>query len=521
MMRPGVSCFVAHGCLLGVCRSSRGRRSPGWSVVPSSTRPTAVAPNFVVRVDADKFLLPLHNAVFGRTEAARRARAARRRDGGRGSTLVVTGEPVSARRRLARHRLAAEAEARGARVAFGRAWEVGGAPAFWPWSQALGELGLDLDELLGSASGGMASAQAPRRIRPRLRAVCPVDASPVVPSSTISTPPTSRASSSRWRSLVRHRAGGALLVVTSRESELHQRRELGELVGKLTREGSPFPSDASMRTTPQAGSQRRLPRRRLGGPPPQRGNPLFIEEPCASAWIASRPRRPRACRYPHRAPRRGSPPRHGRSSPSRRSSAGGVARRRWRLSVSARSTRSPPPRARGSSPECFRPWDVDAHESRAHFSHVLRCATRSMRRSRLPGARPCTPAAADSSKREAARRARRPAPARRGRDRDAERVARTVCSAAGVAGSRGTPRTRRRDDRERARTARRAPRRGHDAPARSRRGPTRPLRTATLGRGTRRARRLWARAKRSSGSRWTRRAALSYGRGGPHRRVDR
>jgi len=39
------------------------------------------------------------------------------------------------------------------------AWEVGGAPAYWPWSQALGELGLDLDELLGNASGDMASAQ--------------------------------------------------------------------------------------------------------------------------------------------------------------------------------------------------------------------------------------------------------------------------------------------------------------------------------------------------------------------------
>src|SRR6516164_2573684 len=118
--------------------------------------------------------------LFGRTEPlAAAARAIEEVALGRGGTLVVTGEPGIGKSALART-LGAEAEARGARVGFGRAWEVGGAPAYWPWSQALAELGLDLDELLGSASGAMASTQRLVAFDRVVRAVCAVDASPVV-----------------------------------------------------------------------------------------------------------------------------------------------------------------------------------------------------------------------------------------------------------------------------------------------------------------------------------------------------
>src|SRR5687768_508435 len=91
---------------------------------------------------------------------------------GRGGVLVVSGEPGIGKSALART-LASEAEARGARVGFGRAWEVGGAPAYWPWSQALSDLGLDLDDLLGSTSGQMASAQRVVAFDRVVRAVCP------------------------------------------------------------------------------------------------------------------------------------------------------------------------------------------------------------------------------------------------------------------------------------------------------------------------------------------------------------
>lgn len=59
---------------------------------------------------------------------------------GRGGVLLVTGEAGIGKTRLAR--LAAEeAESRGVTVVWGRCVEAEAAPPFWPWSQALRELG--------------------------------------------------------------------------------------------------------------------------------------------------------------------------------------------------------------------------------------------------------------------------------------------------------------------------------------------------------------------------------------------
>ncbi|HKA52279.1 MAG TPA: ATP-binding protein [Candidatus Binatia bacterium] len=55
---------------------------------------------------------------------------------GRGRLFLVVGEPGIGKTRLAEE-LAAEATRRGARVLWGRAWEGGGAPAYWPWTQML------------------------------------------------------------------------------------------------------------------------------------------------------------------------------------------------------------------------------------------------------------------------------------------------------------------------------------------------------------------------------------------------
>jgi DNA-binding SARP family transcriptional activator len=55
---------------------------------------------------------------------------------GRGRLLLLEGEPGIGKSRLA-DELAAVARDRGARVLVGRSWEAGGAPAFWPWVQAL------------------------------------------------------------------------------------------------------------------------------------------------------------------------------------------------------------------------------------------------------------------------------------------------------------------------------------------------------------------------------------------------
>ena len=55
---------------------------------------------------------------------------------GTGRLVLLTGEPGIGKSRLA-DELSAHAHARGATVLWGRCWEAGGAPAYWPWVQAL------------------------------------------------------------------------------------------------------------------------------------------------------------------------------------------------------------------------------------------------------------------------------------------------------------------------------------------------------------------------------------------------
>jgi DNA-binding SARP family transcriptional activator len=54
----------------------------------------------------------------------------------RGRLFLLVGEPGIGKSRLA-DELIADARARGASVVIGRCWEAGGAPAYWPWVQAL------------------------------------------------------------------------------------------------------------------------------------------------------------------------------------------------------------------------------------------------------------------------------------------------------------------------------------------------------------------------------------------------
>ncbi len=197
---------------------------------------------------------------------------------GRGATVVVSGEAGIGKSALARA-LAAQAEARGARVAFGRAWEAGGAPAYWPWSQALAELGLDLDELLGSASGEMARAQRVVGFDRVVRAVGKAFEAPVVlilddlHAADVASLELALAFA---RAIARRRV---LLVVTTRESELLERPELGDLVGKLTREGVAVP----LQRLGESATARWLSSVGFHGDASEvhrlsEGNPLFIQE---------------------------------------------------------------------------------------------------------------------------------------------------------------------------------------------------------------------------------------------------
>src|SRR5947207_13203071 len=55
---------------------------------------------------------------------------------GRGGLFVLSGEPGIGKTVLA-DALAARARGEGALVVWGRCWEGGGAPAYWPWVQVI------------------------------------------------------------------------------------------------------------------------------------------------------------------------------------------------------------------------------------------------------------------------------------------------------------------------------------------------------------------------------------------------
>lgn len=65
--------------------------------------------------------------------------------GGRGRLFLIAGEPGIGKTWLA-EQLASHAIQRGARVLWGRCWEGGGAPPFWPWTQMIRTLAEDRDE---------------------------------------------------------------------------------------------------------------------------------------------------------------------------------------------------------------------------------------------------------------------------------------------------------------------------------------------------------------------------------------
>jgi tetratricopeptide (TPR) repeat protein len=62
---------------------------------------------------------------------------------GLGQLILLSGEPGIGKSRLA-DEVAAMARSRGARVVWGRCWEAGGAPAYWPWLQSLRSLVRDV-----------------------------------------------------------------------------------------------------------------------------------------------------------------------------------------------------------------------------------------------------------------------------------------------------------------------------------------------------------------------------------------
>jgi DNA-binding SARP family transcriptional activator len=64
---------------------------------------------------------------------------------GRGRLFVVVGDAGTGKTRLA-DEVASLAKQRGARILWGRGWSGGGAPPYWPWTQAMRDVGRNLSE---------------------------------------------------------------------------------------------------------------------------------------------------------------------------------------------------------------------------------------------------------------------------------------------------------------------------------------------------------------------------------------
>jgi DNA-binding SARP family transcriptional activator len=100
---------------------------------------------------------------------------------GHGSTHMIGGEPGIGKSRLA-DELSRIARTRGARVLWGRCWEAGGAPAYWPWVQALRAVIADTDPAaLRALAGSRVSEVA--QLLPELRERIPELPEPSSPES--------------------------------------------------------------------------------------------------------------------------------------------------------------------------------------------------------------------------------------------------------------------------------------------------------------------------------------------------
>lgn len=111
------------------------------------------------------------HTVYGRDEVLSRARAWRERAfAGSGQLVLLLGEPGIGKSTLAEFIADEAAREHGAAVAWGRCWEAGGAPAYWPWIQIFRELGMDADPFVGALQS-LAASEAETRFAAFDRAV--------------------------------------------------------------------------------------------------------------------------------------------------------------------------------------------------------------------------------------------------------------------------------------------------------------------------------------------------------------
>jgi tetratricopeptide (TPR) repeat protein len=187
------------------------------------------------------------NPFVGRDAELRRLSAALEGTlAGSGRLVRIIGEPGIGKTRLA-DALAELAASRGFTVAWGRCWEAGGAPAFWPWAQV--ERTLDPTEsgaasLLSSSAAHAASSAADAE-QTRFRVFDAVTqrlmrASAATPLLVVID--DAHAADLPSLHLLRFVARGlrstrVMIALTHREVEARLRQEAGDLLGKIARDG--------------------------------------------------------------------------------------------------------------------------------------------------------------------------------------------------------------------------------------------------------------------------------------------
>jgi DNA-binding SARP family transcriptional activator len=230
---------------------------------------------------------------------------------GRMSLLLIAGEPGIGKSRLA-DELTSLARTRGSRVLWGRCWEAGGAPAYWPWVQALRAYIRDTDQeqLRSELEAGAADIV---QILPELDELFPdlPDAPSLDPegarfrlfdSTTVFLRAASKArpivlviddlhaadtpSLLLLRFLARELRGARVVVVAAyRDTEAGPDDPLSETVAELRREPSTRPIRLGALTVPDVARVIEL---MQDGPPSEElalaihaeteGNPLFVGE---------------------------------------------------------------------------------------------------------------------------------------------------------------------------------------------------------------------------------------------------